>query len=85
MKSPWEFVLHLKSFAFLMLILIYKSLRGIHNLQNHEFMKCYRLKPYQYIFKSCIKNHGGTSLVVQWLKLHTPSTGDPDWIRGQET
>ena len=39
-------------------------------------MKCHRLKPYQYIFKSYIKNHGGTSLVVQWLKLLAPSAGD---------
>lgn len=59
MKSPWEFMLHLKSFAFLMLILIYKSLRDVHNFKNHEFMKFRRLKPYPYVFKSYIKNHGG--------------------------
>ena len=26
---------------------------------------------------------GGTSLVVQWLRLHTPSTGGPGSIPGQ--
>ena len=28
-------------------------------------------------------NRGGTSLVVQWLKLHAPNAGDPGSIPGQ--
>ena len=31
------------------------------------------------------KNVGGTSLVVQGLRLHSPSAGDLSWIPGQET
>ena len=31
------------------------------------------------------KGHFGTSLVVQWLRLHSPKAGDPGLISGQET
>ena len=31
------------------------------------------------------KIHGGTSLVVQWLRLHTPNAGDLDLIPGLGT
>ena len=30
-------------------------------------------------------NKLGTSLVVQWLRLHTPNVGDPGSIPGQGT
>ena len=32
-----------------------------------------------------IKGLLGTSLVIQWLRLHTPNAGDPGSIPGQET
>ena len=35
--------------------------------------------------KIYIKNLGGTSLVVQWLRLRVPSAGDPGLIPGQGT
>ena len=31
------------------------------------------------------KNNSGTSLVIQWLKLHTPNAGGPCSIHGQGT
>jgi len=34
-----------------------------------------------YIF---LKNHSGTSPMVQWLRLHTAKTGGPGSIPGQE-
>ena len=32
-----------------------------------------------------IKNHIGTSLVAQWLRLHSLNAGGPGWIPGQGT
>ena len=39
------------------------------------------------VVQSCkIKNqYTGTSLVVQWLRLHTPDAGGPGWSPGQGT
>ena len=31
------------------------------------------------------KNFIGTSLTVQWLRLHAPNTGGPGLVPGQET
>ena len=31
------------------------------------------------------KTNSGTSLVVQWLRLHAPNAGDPGLIPGQGT
>ena len=40
------------------------------------------LTPYTKINPKWIK---GTSLVAQWLRLHTPNAGDLGWIHGQGT